>query len=98
MAEVYRILKPGGWALLQVPIALASDRTIEDPMATTELQRIERFGQEDHVRLYAREDYLKRLEAAGFSVRAERFPISLGAAKIQRFGLVEGEEVFFCSK
>lgn len=98
MAEVYRILKPKGWALLQIPVALALDRTIEDPTATSEMQRIERFGQEDHVRLYARGDYIKRLEAAGFVVRAESYPTQLDPEKVKRFGLVEEEEVFWCSK
>lgn len=98
MAEVFRILKPHGWALLQVPIALALDRTIEDPTATTEAQRIERFGQEDHVRLYARGDYVKRLEAAGFAVNTESYPAVLGEEKVRRFGLVEAEDVFHCSK
>ena len=94
MAEVHRILKPGGWAMLQVPIALALDRTIEDPTATTDEQRIERFGQRDHVRLYSRDDYLQRLKAAGFEVTAESYAVALGSDKVQRFGLVEEEEVF----
>ncbi|HET9787647.1 MAG TPA: hypothetical protein VFP47_10960, partial [Pyrinomonadaceae bacterium] len=78
--------------------ALALDRTIEDPTATTDEQRIERFGQEDHVRLYSRRDYLQRLRAAGFNVTAESYPVALGTDKVQRFGLVEEEEVFLCSK
>ncbi len=98
MREIRRILKPGGWAMLQVPIALALDRTIEDPTATTDEQRIERFGQEDHVRLYSRPDYVARLQAAGFNVTAESYPVALGSDKVQRFGLVEEEEVFICSK
>ena len=98
MAEVYRILKPGGWAMLQVPIALKLDRTIEDPTATTDAQRIERFGQEDHVRLYCRGDYIQRLEAAGFAVNVESYPTTLGTATVGRLGLVEEEEVFVCSK
>jgi SAM-dependent methyltransferase len=98
MAAIYRILKPGGWALLQVPIALKLDRTIEDPTAVTEAQRIERFGQEDHVRLYTRTDYIQRLEATGFAVKAESYPSVLGAAQVQRYGLVQEEEVFLCSK
>ncbi|HJT27553.1 MAG TPA: methyltransferase domain-containing protein [Pyrinomonadaceae bacterium] len=98
MAAINRILKPGGWALLQVPIALKLDRTIEDPSAVTESQRIERFGQEDHVRLYTRRDYVRRLKAAGFSVRVESYPTVLGPAKVERFGLVQEEEVFLCSK
>ena len=98
MGEIHRILKPGGWAMLQVPIALALDRTIEDPTATTDQQRIDRFGQEDHVRLYSRGDYVQRLEAAGFAVTADRYPLTLGSDKVERFGLVEEEEVFICSK
>ncbi len=98
MAAIHRILKPGGWALLQVPIALKLDRTIEDPTALTESQRIERFGQEDHVRLYTRTDYIQRLEAAGFSVSAQSYPAVLGPEKVERFGLVQEEEVFMCSK
>jgi hypothetical protein len=98
MAEVHRILKPGGWAMLQVPIALRLDHTIEDPTATTDAQRIERFGQEDHVRLYSRRDYIQRLQAAGFEVQAESYPTTLGSDAVGRFGLVEDEEVFVCSK
>ena len=81
-----------------MPIALKLGRTIEDPTAVTESERIERFGQEDHVRLYTRPDYIQRLEAAGFSVTAENYPTVLGHEKVERFGLVEKEEVFLCSK
>jgi len=98
MAEVHRILKPGGWAMLQVPIALNLDHTIEDPTATTDQQRIDRFGQEDHVRLYSRQDYIDRLGGAGFAVTIESYPLELGSEKVDRFGLVEDEEVFLCSK
>jgi len=51
MTEVFRVLRPGGWALLQVPIALALDRTIEDSTLTSPADRIDRFGQADHVRV-----------------------------------------------
>ena len=98
MREIRRIVKPGGWAMLQVPIALALDRTIEDPTATTDEQRIEKFGQEDHVRLYSRPDYIARLQAAGFSVTAESYPLALGSDKVRKFALVEEEEVFLCYK
>ena len=83
---------------MQVPIALKLDRTIEDPTAVTESQRIERFGQEDHVRLYTRSDYIQRLEATGFAVNVENYPTALGPEKVERFGLVQDEEVFLCSK
>jgi SAM-dependent methyltransferase len=67
MRELFRLLKRGGTALLQVPISLVRGATEEDPGLTDEVERIRRFGQRDHVRLYAG-DYYDRLAAAGFAV------------------------------
>jgi SAM-dependent methyltransferase len=67
MREICRILKPGGRAILQVPISLVRETTDEDATVTSEMARIARFGQRDHVRLYAR-DYYVRLREAGFDV------------------------------
>ena len=51
----------GGWTIVQVPIALALKETIEDPSIKDENERIRLFGQRDHVRMYAADDYQKRL-------------------------------------
>ena len=67
MREMCRMLKPGGLAILQVPLAMRLDRTEEDPSVTDEAERIRRFGQRDHVRIYGR-DYYDRLAEAGFDV------------------------------
>src|SRR5215471_10377195 len=61
MREIRRVLNDGGWAILQVPIALALTRTVEDPGVTDPNERIRRFGQRDHVRMYAPDDYPTRL-------------------------------------
>jgi hypothetical protein len=63
------MLKPGGWAVLQVPLSLALDHTLEDPQVITPEERARIFGQRDHVRIYARQDYRRRLEGAGFQVQ-----------------------------
>jgi SAM-dependent methyltransferase len=63
LAEIYRILAPGGLLVAQVPIG--GDVTYEDWSVTSEADRLERFLQEDHVRLYGR-DLKGRMEAAGF--------------------------------
>lgn len=68
LAEIKRILKPGGKAILQVPIGKLLKVTIEDTTLTSEKEREERFGQYDHVRLFG-QDYSKILKEAGFSVR-----------------------------
>jgi SAM-dependent methyltransferase len=71
MSEILRALRPGGLALLQVPIALGLKTTREDPAARTPEARERVHGQRDHVRLYAN-DYPDRLRAVGFEVHAWR--------------------------
>ncbi|HEX2959962.1 MAG TPA: class I SAM-dependent methyltransferase [Chitinispirillaceae bacterium] len=67
LTELYRVLKPGGWGILQVPMDLSSEKTIEDSSANTPEKRLAAFGQNDHVRLYGL-DLSERLESVGFKV------------------------------
>jgi SAM-dependent methyltransferase len=67
ISELYRVLKPGAPAILQVPISVKLNKTIEDPSITDPRERERRFGQFDHVRIYG-SDYPQRLAAAGFEV------------------------------
>jgi len=65
--EIMRTLRPGGWAILQVPISKTLKRTYEDFSITTAEGREQAFGEAHQLRIYA-EDYKDRLEAAGFLV------------------------------
>jgi SAM-dependent methyltransferase len=69
MRELYRILKPGGWGILMVPIPLTLDHIDEDPLLDDVGERWRRFGQDDHVRMYSKNGFVERAEAAGFTVR-----------------------------
>lgn len=63
LSELYRVMSPGGWGSIQVP--MMGETTVEsNPMMTPE-EKITHFGQEDHQRQYGR-DYLERLEVHGF--------------------------------
>ncbi len=64
LSEMFRILAPGGLLVLQVPIG--GDKSFEDLSVTSEAERLEKFLQEDHVRLYGR-DLKQRVESAGFA-------------------------------
>jgi len=97
MAELRRIMKPGGCAVLQVPIARALAATIEDPAVTDAKERERRFGQYDHIRLYGR-DYLRRLEEAGFSVTVCECVRDFGAAAVHRYGLQKDEDLYLCAR
>lgn len=65
--ELFRVLRPGGWGILQVPISLNLNKTYEDVSVTSPSEREKIFGQSDHVRMYAI-DYLDRLRESGFEV------------------------------
>lgn len=67
LKEIYRVLKPKGFAVLQVPLALNLEKTLEDKNDRTPKQRKIAYGQVDHVRLYGL-DYFERIQAAGFRV------------------------------
>ncbi len=95
MRELCRVLRPTGWAILQVPILL--ERTEEDPSLTDPEERLRRFAQRDHVRAYG-PDYVDRLRAAGFEVRLDRYAERLGAETARRHGVLGGEVVYFCTK
>jgi SAM-dependent methyltransferase len=87
MSEIRRVLKPRGWALLQVPgLELGLERTDEDPGVTDPAELLARFGQDDHVRRYGR-DYSERLEAAGLAVELAYVDRTLPAAEVERYRL-----------
>jgi hypothetical protein len=97
MEEILRVLRPGGWAILQVPFDRDRADTFEDPSVTSPEERRRVFGQSDHVRIYGR-DYVRRLRAAGFDVTVSDYAATLPPATIRRYGLLAEEEIFFCRK
>jgi predicted SAM-dependent methyltransferase len=97
MKELFRILKPGGWALLQVPLDNKRDKTYEDYHIITPEEREKAFGQKDHVRIYGK-DYKEKLEHAGFQVKVDNYLKKFTEEEIIRNGFMEGEEIYFCFK
>jgi hypothetical protein len=94
--EMVRVLKPGGQALLLVPIVLEQP-TLEDPSVVTPEQRKEAYWQEDHVRLYGA-DFPQRLEEEGFEVTVDRWVRSLDQHTLDRYGLFPLEDVYVATK
>ncbi|MDU8432117.1 methyltransferase domain-containing protein [Pseudomonas syringae] len=70
MSELFRVLAKNGSAILMVPILLQATHTDEDPDEKSVDERWARFGQDDHVRLYSKNDFISRLKQSGFEIDA----------------------------
>lgn len=97
MRELYRMTKPGGWGIFQVPLDTTRATTFEDSNITSEEDREKHYWQKDHLRLFGL-DYKDQLEAAGFSVKLDDFVNTLSPEEVDRYRLPAGEMIYFCSK
>lgn len=97
MSELFRILKPGGTAILQIPLDKNRETTFEDESVTDPKERARIFGQYDHVRIYGM-DYFKKLASVGFKVTAVDYTTTLSEEEIERFRVAKGELIPVCKK
>ena len=97
MQELYRVLKPGGFGIFQIPQELSRATTFEDNTITDRKERARIFGQYDHVRVYGR-DYFEKLRAIGFKVDEVDYTKKIAPEKLERFCLMQHEILPVCYK
>ncbi len=97
MQELYRVLAPGGTAILQVPYEADRNTTFEDDTITDPKERAKIFGQYDHVRVYGM-DYFEKLAKVGFEVEALNYSANLSEEEINKYRLAKGELLPVCRK
>jgi SAM-dependent methyltransferase len=72
LAEIHRVLKNGGIAILQTPFSRLLHKHFEDTGITTDEQRIFFNGQRDHVRIVSEKQFFEDLENTGFKLAIVR--------------------------
>ncbi len=97
MQELYRVLKPGGMAILQIPQDLSRATTFADDSITDQKERAKIFGQYDHVRIYGR-DYFDKLRSIGFKVIEEDYTNEINPELVDKYCLAKGEIIPVCFK
>ncbi|WP_370173571.1 class I SAM-dependent methyltransferase [Leeuwenhoekiella palythoae] len=97
MQELYRVLKPGGMAILQIPQDLSRAKTFADDSITDPKERAKVFGQYDHVRIYGR-DYFDKLRSIGFKVKEIDLTAKMPTATVDKYRLAPGELLPVCFK
>ena len=95
--ELYRVMKPGGWGIFQIPQDLSRTTTFEDDTITDRKERTKLFGQYDHVRVYGR-DYFDRLRTIGFSVQEIHYSGKMKPDAVARYALSPTEILPVCYK
>ncbi|MGA9854230.1 MAG: methyltransferase domain-containing protein [Gammaproteobacteria bacterium] len=93
LAEIYRVLKAGGYAILQTPYSRKLHHTWEDPGIADEAARLQAYGQADHVRLYGM-DIFERFASAGFNSCVRQHTELLSDTDADKFG-INNQEPFF---
>ena len=97
MQELYRILKPGGFGIFQVPQDINRTTTYEDASITSPKERSKHFGQYDHLRIYGM-DFFDKLKNVGFKVTPYDFSKNHSSEEIEKYALAKGELLPFCEK
>lgn len=97
MSELYRVLKPGGLGIFQIPQNIDLDISFEDPSITSPEERAKHFGQYDHVRVYGK-DYFDRLRKVGFKVEEVDYSSKLSPEMVEKYCLAKGEILPVCRK
>lgn len=94
MGEIRRVLKPGGWAVMQVPFfSPVPETTFSDPSITDPREREKAFGQDDHVRKFGK-DYALRIQKSGLVPEANTFAATLSPADCKKFGITSNEILY----
>ena len=97
MQELFRVLKTGGMAILQIPQDLSRATTFSDDTITDQKERAAIFGQYDHVRIYGR-DYFDKLKSIGFKVTEENYTNKISPELVEKYCLAKGEIIPVCFK
>ncbi|MBT5932639.1 MAG: methyltransferase domain-containing protein [Flavobacteriales bacterium] len=97
MSELNRVMKPGGWAIMQVPQDMSRAETYEDKSITSPEEREKHFWQKDHVRLFGK-DYPSYLEKAGFKVEEFDLNTEFDATEVVKFRLMKKEILYIARK
>lgn len=97
MQELYRVLKPNGMGIFQIPQDINKEKTFEDDTITDPKERAKIFGQYDHVRVYGL-DYFDKLRSIGFKVDEVDYTKKIAPELVKRYALMKGEILPICYK
>jgi SAM-dependent methyltransferase len=97
MRELFRVLKPGGWAILNSRLDIYAERTRPNPALPPLEVRAQSSNRDFAFRIYGR-DFADQLREAGFEVEIVPFGKSLTSEEIDRYYLHVPGDVYLCRR
>lgn len=97
MKELFRVMRPGGWAIMQVPQDMSRETTYEDRSIIDPAEREKHFWQKDHLRLFGK-DYPNWLEKVGFTIEIFDVQKNFDKQVVDRFRLMKDELLYIANK
>lgn len=94
--ELKRVIRTNGKIVLSFPICM-DIKTIDGDSNLSGAERIERFGQIDHIRLYGN-DFLERIKSYGLNVKIYTPKDYMDEDRADYFGFIKDDVVMICTK
>jgi len=96
--ELFRVLKPGGIAILQTPYSTVLKSNFEDENINNEALRLSFYAQKDHVRIFGHEQFLTDLAKTGFDLNIIKHNDCFSSDETSRYGVNEKEDLIMVIK
>ena len=96
ISEIKRCLKNNGKLIFSIPVNL-DEKTFEDSTLTSVEDRINYYGQSDHVRLYGY-DYIERFENFGIKITEYIASNILTKRMIEKYNVQKTDRVCIATK
>ena len=98
LREFFRVLKPGGTAILQTPFSTLLKENFEDEHIVSDELRTYFHGQSDHVRTFGEHRLMRSFEEAGFQLQIARHADLFDADATYRYGVNAKEDLIRVAK
>ena len=98
LSEFFRVLKPGGMAVLQTPFSKILKNNFEDANLATDELRLFFYGQEDHVRIFGGQELFQSIENAGFVLQLKKHDALFDVKMTDTHGVNRREDLILSLK
>lgn len=98
ISEMHRVLKSGGIAIVQTPYSELLHSNFEDEGINSDELRQFFYGQEDHVRVFGKKQFLSTLEDLGFKLLLTKHSDLFDSHEARYFGVNEHEDLIQIQK